>query len=380
MEMSESMNKEMYKCVRSVCNEAIAYLGGKYGFKAEEEMENMFGGSKSMSISKSRRVYGKRSIPLPYNGECNEVCCQGLRRNNGLYTQCTQGRVEEGEYCKSCQQSAEKNNGIPEYGNIKGRQAMEMFEYIDPKGRKQTPYTKVMRKYKINEEEVLEEAGKVNMTIHRNHFVVAEKPKREKAEKKEKGSKGRPKKTKKVVEVSGEDEDLFATLVASANAEEEEEDDETAAAKKAEKETKLAAKKAEKEAEKAAKQAEKDAAKEAAKQTREAILQQKKKAEEDMKAAKDALKAAKEAAASKKPKKKPEEEALSVIKFKEDGKKYLRTKTTGIVYDYEIYKTKSEQVVVGQWDSATEKIVFKAADESSDESDGEESEEEYEDD
>jgi hypothetical protein len=83
-----------------------------------------------------------------------------------------------------------------------------------------------MKKLKITEEQVREEAAKHNMTLDPRHFVEvlsnavkksgrpAKEPKEALAEQKLK-AKGRPKKSKKVLELEGEEEDLFASLVMS---------------------------------------------------------------------------------------------------------------------------------------------------------------------
>jgi hypothetical protein len=277
-----------------------------------------------------------------------------------------------------------------------------------------------MKKYKVSEEQVLEEAGKFGMVINVEHFVAPEadsKRGRPKviAEKvsEAKGPKGRPKKSKKVLEIAGEEhEDLFAAMVANAQ-EAESSDDESVtvtkkkpsqedkaekaaklaaekaeketklAAEKAEKDAKLAAEKAEKEAKKAAEKAEKDAklaaekeqkaaklaAEKAEKESKKAALEAekeaKKKAFEDAKAAKEAKKKAPKKAAKEEPvKEEPaeeeeeeEEEQVKVDGVKVDGKKYYRS-TTGIMYDYHELKVNQNQVVVGKWNEAQQKIDF----------------------
>jgi len=65
-----------------------------------------------------------------------------------------------------------------------------------------------------------------------------------------------------------------------------------------------------------------------------------------------------------------------VKKFVYDGKTYLRSKSSGVVYDYDAYKLRSEQVMVGKWDSDRCKVTF----EEYAEEEEEEEEEEYEDD
>ena len=201
-------------CIRDrICAE-------KYKFDAEEAYKLV--GIEVSKASKSSET-SVSNIPLPYNGELNEGKCIALRQNNGLYTQCTSNRRNgTSEFCKSCANMMQKSgNEIPEYGTIKMRQACDIFEYVDPKGRKPIPYTKIMKKYKITEEQVLEEAVKLNITINPHHFVVPEETKRgrpsKEKEPKIKGVKGRPKKSKKVIEVEGDHHDLFAALVAEAN-------------------------------------------------------------------------------------------------------------------------------------------------------------------
>ena len=66
-----------------------------------------------------------------------------------------------------------------------------------------------------------------------------------------------------------------------------------------------------------------------------------------------------------------------VRKIEFEGKKYLKSKNTGIIYDYIKYTQEGEQVVIGKWSDATEKIIFDDAEESEEEEDDEEQEEEY---
>ena len=299
---------------------------------------------------------------------------------------------------------------MPEYGIIQDRLAAGIFEYVDPKGRKPVAYTKVMKKYKITQEQALEEAGKFNIVINENHFVVPEadvkrgrpSSQKEKVAKEPKGAKGRPKKAKKVLllEGEGDDEDLFAALVADANEEDEEmqlvpkkkgktEEEKEAEriakeAEKALKEQQRLKEKEEKEAKLAAEKAEKEAKKEAERLAREskkaaeeAEKLAKKEALEKAKAEKEAAKKASEEAKKSKPTKKAvsasaevdDDEPDVVKKIEFEGKKYLKSKKTGIIYDYTEYVKNQEQVVVGQWNESKNKIDFSDA--------GEESEEEY---
>ena len=417
----------MVKAAKDLAQRAIMECSSHYNFDGSEAirllgLENVKVERQKVVEKKAKEVIAKAAFPLPYSGEFNEAYCFALRQNNGLYTQCQTTRKGENSFCKACQVLAEKNDGVPEYGTIKQRQAVGVFEYTDPKGRKPVSYTKVMKKYKVSEEQVLAEAGKFGMTINAAHFVAPEadsKRGRPKvvAEKvsEPKGPKGRPKKTKKVMEIVGDDhEDLFAAMVA--NAQEECSDDESVIEmppkkssdeekaakaaklaaekeqKKAEKEAKLAAEKAEKEAQRLKEKAEKEAKLAAEKAEKESKLAAEKAEKESKKLALEAEKAAKKAAleeakaakeskkvgkssktaAKEESKEEPkEEEGISVNTIKVDGKKYL-VSTTGLVYDYNEWKHNQEQVVLGKWNESQKKIEFTAG------SDSEESEEEYE--
>jgi flagellar biosynthesis GTPase FlhF len=366
--MSSELERKMLKMVEELAERCVLECASKYGFDGEEACRSL-GLSmlkferKTSSKVLEKRVIAKASFPLPYNGELSESCCYALRQNNGLYTQCQGSRKNGSDFCKSCITTMLKTGSeMPEYGTIQGRKAVDIFEYVDPKGRKPIAYTKVMKKYKITEEQVMEEAGKLNIVINPMHFVAPEETKRGRPssnkEPKEKGVKGRPKKEKKVIEVGGDDDDLFATLVANANVEEEEilpkkaekeaekeakkaklaaekaekeakkaEKEAKLAAEKAEKEAKLAAEKAEKEAKLAAEKAEKEAKKAEKKAEKEAKKEQKKPAE---KKTESTPKAAAE--------EEEEEEPERVKKIEFEGKKYLMSKKSGVIYDYDIYK------------------------------------------
>jgi chemotaxis protein histidine kinase CheA len=426
MYVSEQLSRQLVNNTQDVTIRCVQVLASKFNFDADEAIRmlglNMIKLERKApvkaKVAKTAKVQAQKSaFPLPYNGEFNESCCFALRQNNGLYTQCTgtrrnAGALGKGEahFCKGCASQMQKMGAeMPEYGTIQQRMESGIFEYVDPKGRKPIAYAKIMKKYKLTEEQVKEEAGKLNIIINPEHFVVVEETKRgrpssktgEKVEKKEKGLKGRPKKSKKVLMIEGEDDDLFAALVAEANEVESEEfvlsdkkkagksDEEKEAerlakeAEKAEKEAKRLAEKAEKEAKLAAEKAEKEVKKKAEEEARlakkaaeEAEKKAKKEAAEKAKAEKEAKlaaeKAEKEAKKAKKgvskgePEVEEEEDVVKKLEF--EGKKYLKSKKTGIIYDFNKYVSEGEQVILGKWNESEKKIVF---------NDDEESEEEY---
>ena len=389
--------------------------------------------------TQKKEIVAKPAFPLPYNGELNELLCHALCYNGGLYTQCQMvGTVlaENGELqlCKKCKTKYDSNESVLEHGTIQQRLAVGIMDYIDPSGKKPVAYTKIMKKRDLTEEAVLEEASKFNIQIDPIHFVSTEEQakrgrpscKKEKPEKQPTGAaKGRPKKSKKVVQITGNNDDLFAALVAEAkeesndeeveveveveveeqknyksnalnaaaeftqkvieNAEEnvdsEKESTEKEALKaaekaekeaakaekeaaKAEKEAAKAAEKAEKEAKKAAEKAEKGAKKEAKKVTEKPEKETKKPEKETKKPEKETKKAEKVAEKeTKKPVEKVEEpvdddEEDVVDKIKVDGKDYLKSQKTGIIYDYEKHIKEGKQVMIGKWNKWKNVIDF----------------------
>ena len=72
---------------------------------------------------------------------------------------------------------------------------------------------------------------------------------------------------------------------------------------------------------------------------------------------------------------KVEEEVNVVKKIKFEGKQYLKSKNSGIIYDYDAYVLTGDQVMVGTWNEEKKCIIFENIF-----SDSEEEEEEYEED
>jgi hypothetical protein len=423
----EEWEGELVKMSHRVAVECVRKLAQEHKFDAEEALQWLHlrrsaikvvpsTGKPSAKSSKGSKGASKDTskIPLPFNGEYHETCCEALRQNHGLYTQCQMPK-KAGNYCKGCATAMQKaGSETPEYGTIQDRLKVGIFEYVDPKGKRPTAYKKVMKKFKLSEADVLSEASKVGMNVNAGHFAEAEEEKK----------KGRPKKTKKVLEIEGDDgEDLFKTLLSEAKGSlpppssmkplEEDVDDAASttteafeemktfeeemvaaaeaveAAEKASKAKKGGGKKKQSEEEKALKAAEKakkaeeeKARKAAEKEAEKARKAAEKEAEKARKAAEKASKAKKgkkepepepepesepkeeEEEEEEEPEKEEEEEEEEVIKFRLDGEKYMRSTKTDVVYDV-------EGEAVGVWCDETKTVLF--YDEESDE----EREEEY---
>ncbi|NDG64769.1 MAG: hypothetical protein EBY29_15105 [Planctomycetes bacterium] len=337
------------------------------------------------SKKKVKIVAPKASFALPFSGEKNGKCCEGLRYNDGLYTQCEVLKKGENKYCAVCEK------GNLKYGSIDDRMSAGIMEFKDPSGKSPVHYSKIMKKLKVTKEQVLEEALKMGKIVNEIHLEVQEekrgRPKavkvvKEKTEKK----KGRPKKEPKGLELENKTTDLFASLIANSVESSSEIDDMCHAEfvknseengveiiecepellkaciaqekKNASKEEAKALKEQEKALEKAKKEEEKAQAK-LLKEQEKALEKAKK--EQDKAPKKTVEKKAVEnkvvekKVVEKKVVVEEEEEADVVKKIKVDGVIYLKSKKSGVVYNM-------EQDVIGKWDDVNQKIIFKPVD------------------
>ena len=345
-------------------------LGEKVREKVREDEREEVRKEKK-ETKKSVKKEEKSEIPMPYNGEHNEECCNGLKYNFGLYTQCKVKSKNGEKYCKMCENQASKHgHGKPTYGTIQDRLEVGIMDFVDPSGKKPEMYMKVLKKQIITIDEAVDEAKKQKMTINSIHFEEESEVVSEKVVEK---SKGRPKKGKKLLEIGNEEgeEDLLNTLLVAAK------EKGVPEAEKKKKEAEQKKKEEEKEAEKKKKEQEKEA-KEAEKkkkeEEKEAKEAERKKKEQEKEAERKKKEQEKEAEQKKKEqekkKKEPEEEASGeVAKVKRftytDGLVYLKSET-GIVYN-------SDQDEIGKWNKLTKTIEFNVEKE-----DRELSEDEYE--
>ena len=418
--VTDLLMKTLENCAKNLAMRCISEAASRHGFDASEEirvlgLENLTLIRKQMvkkSVGKGdkkprERVAKEKKyvFPMPFvPEEIDKDGCQGLAYNRGLFTQCSKKRMENGNFCSGCQSESDKNaSGCPDCGNVESRCATGLYEFKDPKGRSPVSYLKILDKLKLTKDAALEEAGKLNIEIPEEHFVVLAGAKEK--SKKESTARGRPKKTC-AIEVDNVN-DLFAKLSMEGDEEDIEEDedkpvktsskqtkaklsDDEKAAKKAALEEERAIKKAEREAkladEKAEREAKRNAEAELKRVEREAkVLQEKaerdaKRAQEKLerdqkKAAEKAVKEAEKASKSKKsvakkepntvvtPVKTPLAEQNPIVRTASDsapakvtvtriqisGKNYLKS-NINILYDPE---TKEE---VGLWDPETKTI------------------------
>ena len=397
--MMQNVNREVMKMLKS----AVVVLSSKYNFDSEEgyrmicECEGLEVKSNKRSVNKKeKREVVKSAFPLPYNGELNSACCFGIRQNSGLYTQCPSARPEDAAYCGSCNKQATKNeHGLPDYGSIQTRSSkyLKDEEFVDPSGKKPVAYTKIMKKLKITEEQVREEAAKHNMTLDPRHFVEvlsnavkksgrpAKEPKEALAEQKLK-AKGRPKKSKKVLELEGEEEDLFASLVMSSlvpsaankTVEEDVIEETVTSESSGDDNSSLGDVDVVVEAKPKSSKVSPEEKEALANLKKEALAFKKAELAEQKKAVTEKKVLAKQKKTKTDDDDRPSpafvdppvaEEADVVKKIMFEGKKYLKSKNTGIIYNM-------EQDVIGKWNEEKNRIDFNV--------EGEESEDDYDED
>ena len=240
IEMSKIFDKQLSSSIIGFTTRAVEFLANKYEFDYDEalrslELENTTvkrsvkpQAAKKQKIEKTdKNIRNIPSIPLPFCGVICDDWCKGIRLNHSLFTQCTM-LPADGEFCKTCQKQADKNDGVPTYGHIRDR-FEKGNDFRDPKGKPVVFYGNVMEKLNISKEAATEEAAKFGWEIPEELFEVKKaqrgRPKKdtsasdtdsENGEVKEKKPRGRPKKDKKVVSASVGD-DLIANLVAKAN-------------------------------------------------------------------------------------------------------------------------------------------------------------------
>lgn len=221
--------KTVENATKEIARECILRCAEKYGFDGEEAISELFvrtdvvemkkrsTGKKTVKEVKAKEVKEvkevkakevKSSMILPFSKGCvnNSGCC-GLAFNQGLFTQCPKKKMEQGNYCKTCQKEADGSaSGTPNNGTIEQRLTAGLMEFRDPKGRRPICYSKIMEKQGLTREMVEEEARKFNYEIDEEHFTVEDKD----------AKRGRPKveKKKKVV-MNATVEDLFAKIVSS---------------------------------------------------------------------------------------------------------------------------------------------------------------------
>ena len=85
------------------------------------------------SIASGSGSGSKPDVMLPFCGVVCDTWCLGIRKNYGLYSQCSNARRSDGKYCKTCAGNAMISpTGKPQFGDIHDRLAVPLMEFRDP--------------------------------------------------------------------------------------------------------------------------------------------------------------------------------------------------------------------------------------------------------
>ena len=163
--IERGMRLGMESAMNNVVEEVVNKLSEKFEFDAKEALE--FLGVVSMSKPKK-----PRAIQLPWCGMVIPQCCQALKVNKGLHSQCLNDKEDGGKFCKRCQKDADKNGGVPKNGTAQER--ADNPDYVDAKGKAPVNYGNYMKKEGITREAAEAEAAKYGLTIPEEQFVVVQ--------------------------------------------------------------------------------------------------------------------------------------------------------------------------------------------------------------
>jgi hypothetical protein len=215
--LMESANLDI---IKYLSREIVNSLSEKYKFDPDDAVSYLSVNTERYETSKEEiKITQKTNIPLPFCGVINKTCCQGIRLNYGLYTQCTNAPSVYNKrfpVCSTCSKQVDKNsNEEPNYGFISDR-LEKGDKFRDPKGKSPVNYANIMEKLKITREEAETAAKKLGLTIPEEQFTIKKaargRPKKDttaddtaseasSVEPKEQKKRGRPKKNKEVVDV-----------------------------------------------------------------------------------------------------------------------------------------------------------------------------------
>jgi hypothetical protein len=393
--VNSSMNvpNSVVSMLTNLARDVVLSCASRHGFDAEEEMRHLGldTGVGITLIEKKGKTQGKKDVsskeevvgvksfrgnfPLPYNGTHDESCCSGLKENQFLMTQCQNARKGDDKLCKTCDNQASKNtNGLPKFGTIEMRMACGIFEYVAPNGKSPASYSKVMKKLNLSMEQVQEEASKRGMVLDEGHFAeVVVEAKKSKATTKAveatiKG-KGRPKKAEKVVELVEPTDDLFATLMASAQKTDKSTTDKSTTDKSTTEEQKLISVLTSTEPKKKA--TKKKVVVEVAKAVVEPVKVVEPVAEVIVEPVAEVIvepvaeEEEEQESDDEEEQESDDEEVDDVVRIEYKGVKYLKSENTGVIYNM-------DEDVVGKWNEKTKSIDFEEQEEEEDEYDEEE--------
>ncbi len=230
--LSGVCEKHVLAMTRDYAESVLLAAAEKYGFDGAEALACLLSNKtevvrekKVKKVTEKKSVEKKPQTVLPFCGEVQSDCCKAIRLNHNLFTQCTNSPAE-GEFCKTCNGNAAKNDGKPTYGTVEDRMNAGRMEY-SVGGKKVIRYSRVMDKLNITRDQAEKAAADMGVVIAEDQFeheiVKKGRPSKSaevsdtESETSQKESKkaGRPKKAMKAVKSTTGD-DLIASLIANA--------------------------------------------------------------------------------------------------------------------------------------------------------------------
>lgn len=230
--LSGVCEKHVLAMTRDYAESVLLAAAEKYGFDGAEALACLLSNKtevvrekKVKKVTEKKSVEKKPQTVLPFCGEVQSECCKAIRLNHNLFTQCTNSPAE-GEFCKTCNGNAAKNDGKPTYGTVEDRMNAGRMEY-SVGGKKVVRYSRVMDKLNITRDQAEKAAADMGVVIAEDQFeheiVKKGRPSKSaevsdtESETSQKESKkaGRPKKAMKAVKSTTGD-DLIASLIANA--------------------------------------------------------------------------------------------------------------------------------------------------------------------
>ena len=202
------------KCFSDKLWERIESRDGDLKFRFDMAVKDLLGADSeedSKSIDSSNEIKNKAKdeinekvndikkkpkFPVPFYGHIVESWCFGIKKNHGLYTQCSKIRGKGEMYCKICAKQAMNNaSGKPNCGDIRDRLNCWTgnLDYKPSGMTREVPYKNIMNKLNID----IDEANKVVNSLGWGDIPECHLLER-------KARRGRPK-TKIVVEDSDDD-------------------------------------------------------------------------------------------------------------------------------------------------------------------------------
>jgi hypothetical protein len=146
-----------------IIDDAIRRLAEKYGFDTEDAKAFLQSGGVVVKYPPLERE------KLPWTGNVRAECCKAIKKNGGLFTQCT-GLLHSEDWCKPCSKEVTKK-GKPTCGTVAERAATDVLEYqVGPVRIK--PYIEYMKKHGIAREQVDQACTEYGITIDPRQFEV----------------------------------------------------------------------------------------------------------------------------------------------------------------------------------------------------------------